>query len=405
VGLAQTAAPGPVSKPASKPVARQKADSPQAIRKKFVLDVVQHAVALPEPDTQDRLRVLNSAANVISPIDRKMALKFSQEGVRLEAELIASGQTPAVSIMATGDVDCVSAAQFAETIPATAVVQAEQSLIGAITSCPEKALVPAQRKLESALAQGIVAPRGLLAVMEKIGPKAAWSQTNFEKMFASLPSDAAAGKDEAPNFAAMYERMAPELDKDIAKSTGLKLLAWLGKVPDSGERTVAINITTDAMKKDLGDEAYTEALASDVMAQQAAALAGGKGEIAHPEEESVSVLNAMGNTNADHTDELQKMSPSLRARSAAADGFATGTDGKPKIAERYFDIAYEALEEVWAHRSDDQVNAPAVLEEVNEAAAQVNPVSALQRAQKLSDPSAEAISMLAVARVVAGGQQ
>jgi len=46
------------------------------------------------------------------------------------------------------------------------------------------------------------------------------------------------------------------------------------------------------------------------------------------------------------------------------------------------------------------VNAPEVVQEVSDAAAQVDPVAALQRSQKLQDPSAEAISMLAVARVV-----
>ena len=45
---------------------------------------------------------------------------------------------------------------------------------------------------------------------------------------------------------------------------------------------------------------------------------------------------------------------------------------------------------------------PAVVEEVSEAAAQVDPVAALRRSQALQDPSAEAISMLAVARVVVG---
>lgn len=378
--------------------------SAQAGRKKFVMDVVQTAVGLPQPDPQDRLRVLNSAANVISPIDHKMALQFAKEGARIEAELISSGQTPAVSMMATGEVDCSSAAQFAESVPPTAVLQAEQSLIGAITACPKQALIPAQRKLETALNQGIVAPRGLLAVMEKLGVTTAWSQSTFEKMFSSLPSDAAANKSEAPNFAAMYERVAPELDKDIAKSTGLKLLAWLGKVPESGERTVAINLATDAMKKALGEKAYNEALSSDVIAQQTAALAGGQGEIEHPPEESVSILEAMNNSGRDQTDALRQMPPSLRARQAAADGFASGSDGNAKMADRYFDIAYSALEEVWGHRGDSSVDAPAVVEEVNEAAAQVNPVTALQRAQKLSDPSAQAISMLAVARVVVGGQ-
>jgi hypothetical protein len=43
------------------------------------------------------------------------------------------------------------------------------------------------------------------------------------------------------------------------------------------------------------------------------------------------------------------------------------------------------------------------VEEVSEAAAHVDAVDALQRAQRLQDPSARAIGMIAVARVVAGG--
>jgi hypothetical protein len=403
-GAARAAGEPQASVAKTSPRASATASSVQAGRKKFVLDVVQSAVALPQPDPQDRLRVLNSAANVVSPIDHKMALQFAKEGTRIEADLITSGQTPAVSMLAAGNIDCASAAEFAERIPPAAVVQAEQSLIGAVTSCPKQALIPVQRKLETALAQGIVAPRGLLAVMERVGVRTAWSQSNFEKMFSNLPSDAAVNKAEAPNYAAMYDRMAPELDKDIAKSTGLKLLVWLGKLPDSGERTLSVNMATDAMKQALGSKAYDEALSSDIMARQAAGMTGGKVEIEHPVEESVSVLDAMGNAKADQTDALRQMPASLRARQAAADGFATGTSGNPKMAERYFDIAYSALEEVWSNRADGAVNAPSVLEEVNEAAAQVNPVAALQRAQKLSDPSAQAISMLAVARVVVGGQ-
>ena len=303
-GSPQATAAPPANASVAKPV--QKGESASEKRKKFVLDVVETAVALPQPDPQDRLRVLNSAANVIGPIDRKLAQQFAKEGTHIEAELITSGQTPAVSMLAVGNVDCASAAQFAESIPPTAVVQAEQSLIGAITTCPKEALVPAQRKLETALNQGVVAPRGLLAVMERVGVKSAWSQTTFEKMFSSLPADAAANKAEAPNYSAMYVRMAPELDKDIAKSTGLKLLVWLGKLPDSGERTVSVNMTTDAMKQALGPKPYEEALSSDVMARQAAALAGGQGEIEHPVEESVSVLDAMGNAKTDQTDAQQR---------------------------------------------------------------------------------------------------
>lgn len=381
-----------------------KALAAQQARRAFVRDVVQNAVALPQPDPQDRLRVLNTAASVIEPIDRKRALEFGKEGAQIEADLINSGQTPTVSMMSGGDVDCASATQFAERIPATAVVQAEQSLIGALTNCPKEAQTLVQRKFETGLNQGIVAPRGLLAVMERVGPKSAWSQANFEKMFSTLPQDAAANKAEAPNFAAMYERMAPELDKDVAKSTGLKLLVWLGKLPESGERTMAVNITDDSMKKVLGDQAFEEALSSDVMARQASQMTAGSQEIEHPAEENVSVLEAMGNSKTDQTDALRKMPPSLRARQAAAFGFATGTNGDPKMAERYFDIAYSALDEVWNNRAQANFDAPAVLEEVNEAAAQVNAVRALQRAQKLPDPSAQAISMLAVARVVSGQQ-
>jgi hypothetical protein len=120
-----------------------------------------------------------------------------------------------------------------------------------------------------------------------------------------------------------------------------------------------------------------------------------------PEEESVSVLKAMEN-KSDRTEELQSMSPSLRAREAAASGFASGSSGDRKRADHYFDIAFSSLDEVWSGRTALKASAPAIVEEVSEAAAQVDPVEALQRSQRLQDPSAEAISMLAVARVVVG---
>jgi hypothetical protein len=111
----------------------------------------------------------------------------------------------------------------------------------------------------------------------------------------------------------------------------------------------------------------------------------------------------MQSNGTDRTDEISKLAPSMRAREAAAHGFATGTAGDRKSADRYFDIAYSALDEVWANRAQ-QKDAPAVVEEVNEAAAQVDSISALKRAQALSDPSAQAIGMLAVARTVLGHQ-
>jgi hypothetical protein len=60
-------------------------------------------------------------------------------------------------------------------------------------------------------------------------------------------------------------------------------------------------------------------------------------------------------------------------------------------------MAFSALNEVW----DQRANQPAasIVEEVSEAAAQVDTVTALRRTQGLTDPSAQAIGMLAVARV------
>src|SRR5258708_38752595 len=72
------------------------AAGPKAAKsRKFVLDVVNSAVALPQPDQQDRLRVLSSAVEVMSPIAPRTATELSKEGIRIEAELIAIGQKPA----------------------------------------------------------------------------------------------------------------------------------------------------------------------------------------------------------------------------------------------------------------------------------------------------------------------
>jgi hypothetical protein len=230
-----------------------------------------------------------------------------------------------------------------------------------------------------------------------------WSQTMFGKIFASLPNDAPAYMTEAPNYAAMFVRSAPEMDKDAVKAAGLKFLAWLGKVPESPQRQVAVNMTTDTLSKILGKEAYDKLLSSDVIAQQVATTGNADAVLPPPSEESVSVLQAMGN-KSDRTEELQSMTPSMRAREAAASGYASGTSGDRKAADHYFDIAFSSLDQVWTDRATLKTSAPEVVEEVSEAAAQVDPVAALQRSQRLSDPSAEAISMLAVARVVVGQQ-
>jgi hypothetical protein len=191
------------------------------------------------------------------------------------------------------------------------------------------------------------------------------------------------------------------MEKDAVKTAGTKFLLWLAKLPEAPERQVAVNMTTGTLSDVLGKDGYQELLRSDVMVQQVANSAGQSAAIPPPEEESVSVLRAMGNT-ADRTDELQSMTPSLRAREAAASGFASGSAGDRKMADHYFDIAFSSVNQVWSDRTTASSSAPAVVEEVSEAAAQVDPVAALQRSQRLQDPSAEAISMLAVARVVVG---
>lgn len=398
-----TFAQKPATRKAPAPQAKKPAQKADTVspNQKFVLDVVRSAVALPQSDPQDRLRVLYAAASVVSPIKPALSRQLSREGLRIEQELIQSGQTPAISLLNMGHVDCAVMSGFIENVPDDKVMAAEQSIIGAITLCPKESIEPARRKIESAMAAGVVAPRALMALMEAVGPKTPWAEQNFGKLFSSLPADAEAYRAEAPNFAAMYSRMAPEVSKDAAKSAGVRMLVWLGKLQDSGERNLALNIVTDSMKEALGPKGYEEALASDVMARQAAQSAGQPGEVEHEDEENVSVLQAIQNRKTDRTADLQQMPASLRAREAAASGFATGTDGNRKQADKYFDIAFAALNDVWDNRNDRR-DAPSVVEEVSEAAAQVDAVDALKRAQGLQDPSARAIGMLAVARVVAG---
>ena len=166
------------------------ATATQQSRQKFVLDVVHNAVGLPQPDPQDRLRVLFAATNVVAPIDNNLAQHFAKEGTAIETKLVAEGQKPAVSMLAGGHVDCASAATFVQTIPPAAVLDAEQSLLGAITNCPKQVDAIAMRKLEAGVDQGVVAGRPILALMDSEGMKSAWSQSMFAKMFASLPADA-----------------------------------------------------------------------------------------------------------------------------------------------------------------------------------------------------------------------
>src|SRR6185312_7190062 len=74
LGLSLTGTAQQQSNPSLKRSAKPQASAPNRPAKltrgqKFVIDTVQMAVALPESDPQDRLRVLSTAADVVSPID------------------------------------------------------------------------------------------------------------------------------------------------------------------------------------------------------------------------------------------------------------------------------------------------------------------------------------------------
>jgi hypothetical protein len=368
-------------------------------RRQFVMDVVQTAVALPVSNPQDRLRVLNSATMVSAPVAPQTARQLAREGAQLEQELVGRGETPAVSILSSGYVPCATVKDFVDSLTVESLAVAEESLMGALSVCPRQVADTARLKIETGLNRGVIAARPLLALMEQTGPKTQWSQTQFRRMFTSLPRDAAAYR-EAANFAAMYVRMAPELDKDVARQTGVAFLEWLAKVEEGGERNLAVTMTLDTMRSIFDEKEMEDALASSIIAQQMARTAG-PGEIQHQEYESASVLEAMGNVGSDRTEQLRGLPPSQRAREAAAHGFASGTNGERQMAERYFDMAFSAVDEFWSERGSND-EAAAVVEEVSEAAAHVDAVAALVRTQKLDEPSAQAIGMLAVARVVLG---
>lgn len=398
----QTAPPQepPQARPRASAQHKTVAPTNKDTRRQFVLDVVKSAVALPQPDPADRLRVLATATQVISPLDSKYAKQLAREGMQLESELVRSGQQSPVSIMATGQVDCATAAEFVQSVPAQAISTAEQSLIGAITTCPKQALGPAQLALSSALSQGESAPRALLAAIDATGAKSRWSQDVFERQFSSLPKDYENELKRAPDFSALFESVAPEAPRDTVRKAGLELLEWLSKVSEGGERNMAINGVTSTMQTVLGDDEYQDALSSNVVARDVARQAGQPGEIKPAEEESVSVLEAMSSPQEDRTESLDSLSTSQRARQAAAYAFAANQSGDRKLADHYFDIAFSAADDVWRNRNDQKKNAVAVVQEVSDASAQVDPIAALNRAQGLQDPTAQAIGMLAVAAVV-----
>lgn len=404
-GWAQTSSPQlsarpPVVRADENPPAGPQAPTAFTQGQKFALDAVNMAVALPQSDQQDRLRVLATAVNVVSPADPVFARKLSREGLRIESELIQAGQKPAVSMMAGGRVDCSAALDFVENLPPASVPQAEQSLIGAVTRCSKQTLDPVSRKLDAALEKNIGAPRAMMAAMMAQGTNSQWTRAHTEKAFSSLP-DPKESAAVAADFAALYAGLAADLEKTLARKTGLQLLDWLGEIEDSPRRSQAIRTTSAAMQQALGEQDYRQALESDAVAnmlvRRSETFQSGQFAATKP---GISVLAAMANNSKDQSDRLRALPSPQRAREAAAYGFASAQAGDKHQAAQYFDMAFSAVDEAWEGRAS-QTDTAALVQEVGEAAAQSGSLDALQRAQRLHDSPAQAIAMLAVARVVA----
>src|SRR3954453_16208290 len=143
----------------------------QAARKEFVLSVVKSAVALAQPDPQDRLRVLSSAASVVASVQPQTAKSLAREGAQVESEILPNGQPPAVSVLSSGQVDCATMQAFVERLAPASLAMAEDSLVAAITACPKQTADSARVKVETALDSGSVAARPLMALMESAGAK------------------------------------------------------------------------------------------------------------------------------------------------------------------------------------------------------------------------------------------
>ncbi len=318
-----------------------------------------------------------TAISVVSPVDPAYAKRLATEGVQVEAQLIGAGEKPAASIMETGQVSCATATQFVDGLPAARVADAEQSIIGAVGVCTQAAQA-ARGETRFGTAQGQFAPRAFMATAERTGVKTPWSQSRFEKMMGELP-DAKAGKKEAPNFAAMYARMAPEVDKSVASKAGLDLLLWLSKVEDSPERNLAVTIMTRCHEAGAGQRGVRggAALGRDRAANSGHHRADGRDACGRGRK-CLRARRRCSNANEDQTDSLSGLPPGLRARQAAAAGFANGTAGEPGEGAEVFRYRVSGVDEAWQQRQPGK-NSPQRVEEVCEAAAQVNTVDALKR--------------------------
>lgn len=370
-----------------------------AQRSQFALNVLNAAVALPQSDQQDRLRVLVSAARLANAVSAKTKKALVAEGTQIEARLIASGEQPQVSMVGSGLVDCAAIAGLVEAVRPESIMSADGTLSAAVQQCPKQALPPTERLLSDALGHAGAPPRALMAAMQAAGPKSVWTLQEFDTVFSDLPDPSEESSvSGAPLYALLYQDFAPAVDAASARNAGKRMLVWLGKMGDSPERVQAATTTVEAMKKVLGNEHFQEILESDPIAAQAANLAGQPAEMPMPVEEANVSVGSL-DTSSDHTNDLDDEPAPRRAREGAAYGFAVGNAGNKELAERYFETAFSALNEIESDRLPG-MNVNALVEEVSQAAASVDPIAALQHSERLQNSAQRAISMLAVAQTV-----
>ncbi len=379
------------------------ASSPKELaqRKAFALNVLQSAVAIPQNDAQDRLRVLVAAARLANSVSPAWKKKLAREGIELESRLISSGEKPQVSMVEAGFVDCAAVSELVDAVRPEGMQAADRTVAAAVTQCPKQTLEAAERKLSDTLQHGSPAPLSLLATMRAAGAKSNWTLQQFDSVFSNLP-DPKTSAAQAPLFASLYENFSGSVDTASARNAGAKLMVWIGKMETGPERVQAATTAVRAVKKVVGVQRFQEIVESDPIAAQAAQLAGQPAQMPLPVEEQQVEVGRL-DLKGDHAGELEKEPAPRRAREAAGYGFAAANSGDKQLAERYFDIAFGALNDVWSNRLPG-TNVAGIVNEVSQAAANVDPVAALQHAQHLQESSAQAISMLAVADTVVNRQ-
>jgi hypothetical protein len=368
-------------------------------RQQFVLDLVNTAVAVHPPDPEDRLRILVSAATTVRSTSPVLASQFAEEGLQLEAQMIRTGQKPDQSMLNTGLARCSSALDLLESLPPRMVFVAEQEIIGLLTNCGESEIrSSAERKLQSGVEEGSIAPRALLAAVDLNGSSAAWSQQIFRQTFSKIQGSPSLDS-EASALAEFYARVAPSVPAEVAVSSGLQALQWLGQLQAGRQRTLATTILTSAMRQTLGDVKYAEALRSNVSAAQATQNVGATITSDKADTENVSVLRIMASSKQQDTEVISRLPAPRRAREFAAHGFIAAKDHDPSTAKQNFDAAFNAVQELWNFASASADAVP-VLNEVVEASAKVDIVQTLSRAQSITEPTTRALALLTLARIV-----